>query len=239
MRDDLDGLEISHKELRQLTNLPIDNELKLITNPLKNFLRLVGEKIRGTEGTTVAFMGLSSLIFAYLLFDLSIKLFANWVTTPSWFLLILICLWLCGVIQLGLYFVWNRRNSSLKANITNSLQVLLHDVERYNNVIKVIDINDQIEAAGNAEVRIKERNKVTEALKLTRNDLIRALKTEKILRENKHFMLRNSELFTNNLVALASIQVTQEATEHSKLLNEALEIALDVQYQMKKLQGQS
>jgi hypothetical protein len=106
-------------------------------------------------------------------------------------------------------------------------------------VIKVIDINDQIEAAGNVEVRIKERNKVTEALKLTRNDLIRASKTEKILRENKHFMLRNSELFTNNLVALASIQVTQEATEHSKLLNEALEIALDVQYQMKKLQGQS
>jgi len=80
---------------------------------------------------------------------------------------------------------------------------------------------------------------VIEALKLTRKDLVRALRTEKILRENKHFILGNSELFANNLAALASMEVTQEAAEHSKLLNEALEIALDVQYQMKKLQGQS
>jgi hypothetical protein len=123
--------------------------------------------------------------------------------------------------------------------MTNSLQVLLNDVERFNTVIKVIDINDQIEAAGNREVSIKERHKVIEALKLTRKDLVRALRTEKILRENKHFILGNSELFANNLAALASMEVTQEAAEHSKLLNEALEIALDVQYQMKKLQGQS
>jgi hypothetical protein len=123
--------------------------------------------------------------------------------------------------------------------MTNSLQVLLNDVERFNTVIKVIDINDQIEAAGNLEVSIKERHKVIEALKLTRKDLVRALRTEKILRENKHFILGNSELFANNLAALASMEVTQEAAEHSKLLNEALEIALDVQYQMKKLQGQS
>jgi len=239
VRDDLDGLEISHKELRQFTNLPINNELRLITNPLKKLVGLVGEKIRGSEGTTVAFMGFSSIVSAYLLFDLSIKLFANWVTTPSWFLLILICLWLCGVVQIGLYLIWKRKNNFLKANMTNSLQVLLNDVERFNTVIKVIDINDQIEAAGNSEVSIKERHKVIEALKLTRKDLVRALRTEKILRENKHFMLGNSELFVNNLAALASMEVTQEAAEHSKLLNEALEIALDVQYQMKKLQGQS
>jgi len=238
VRDDLEGLEISYKELKHLTNLPIKNELKLVTNFLRNLGKLLLAKIRGTEGATVMFMGFSSFFFIYLLFDIFMKSFANWVTLPSGILLILLSAWLGGVIQIWLYVVWNIKNNLLKAKITNSLQVLLNDVERYNTVIKVIDINDQIEAAGNLEVSIKERDKVIEALQLTRKDLVRALRTEKILRENKNFILHNSELFANNLVALASMQVTEQASEHSKLLNEALQIALDVQFQMKKIQGE-
>ena len=84
---------------------------------------------------------------------------------------------------------------------------------------------------------IREREKVIAALKLTRNDLIRALKTERILRENQNFILRNTELFTNNLATLTAMQVTEEATEHGRLLNEALQIALDVQLEMKRLQN--
>jgi hypothetical protein len=106
-------------------------------------------------------------------------------------------------------------------------------------VIKAIDINDQIEDAGNLGVGIQEREKVLAALELTRNDLIRALKTERILRENKSFIITNSDLFANNLAALASMQITEEATEHGKLLNEALQISLDVQLEMKKLQNKS
>ena len=34
------------------------------------------------------------------------------------------------------------------------------------------------------------------------------------------------------------MQVTEQATEHGRLLNQALEIALDVQYEMKRLQSQ-
>ena len=59
------------------------------------------------------------------------------------------------------------------------------------------------------------------------------------MRENKSFIITNSDLFTNNLATLASMQVTEEATEHGKLLNEALQISLDVQQEMKKLQSQS
>jgi len=35
------------------------------------------------------------------------------------------------------------------------------------------------------------------------------------------------------------MQITEEATEHGKLLNEALQISLDVQLEMKKLQNKS
>ncbi len=159
-------------------------------------------------------------------------------TVPSWILLIILCFWGGGVTQIILYFWWKKRLEILKNNMTSSLQILLHDVDRYNAVIKAIDINDQIEAAGNPGVSIKERERVIEALQLTKTDLVRALKTERILRENKNFILRNTELFDNNLATLTAMQVTEQATEHGRLLNEALQIALDVQYEMKRLQNQ-
>jgi hypothetical protein len=59
------------------------------------------------------------------------------------------------------------------------------------------------------------------------------------LRENKHFIITNSNLFTNNLATLASMQVSEEATEHGRILNEALQISLDVQEEMKRLQSKN
>ncbi|MBD2385126.1 hypothetical protein [Cylindrospermum sp. FACHB-282] len=238
MRDDLQGLEISQKELQQLTNLPVNNELIIITHPLKKFGKRLIAKVKGTEGPTVVFIGFSTFAFTYLLFELIIKLFATWITIPSWLLLIIFGLWVGGVTQTILYLVWKSRRKFFKSNMTNSLQILLNDVDRYNAVIKVIDINDQIEEAGNPNVAIQERDRVLAALKLTRVDLIRALKTEKILRENKSFILSNTELFVNNLATLTAMQVNEQATEHGRLLNEALQIALDVQYEMKRLQSQ-
>ncbi len=238
VRNDLHGLDISHKELQKLTNLPVKDELIIITNPLKEIVKKTIEKIKGSEGATVIFLGFSTFVFSYLVFDIIIRLFATWVTVPSWILLIILCFWGGGVTQIILYFWWKKRLEILKNNITSSLQILLHDVDRYNAVIKAIDINDQIEEAGNPGVSIKERERVIEALQLTKTDLVRALKTEKILRENKNFILRNTELFDNNLATLTAMQVTEQATEHGRLLNEALQIALDVQYEMKRLQNQ-
>ncbi|AFZ26523.1 hypothetical protein Cylst_4438 [Cylindrospermum stagnale PCC 7417] len=238
MRDDLQGLEISQKELQQLTNLPVNNELIIITNPLKNFGKRLLTKIKGTEGATVVFIGFSTFVFTYLLFEVTIKLFATWITIPSWLLLITFGFWVGGITQIILFLIWKNKSKFFKSNITNSLRILLNDVERYNAVIKAIDINDQIEEAGNPDVSIQERDRVIAALKLTRADLIRALRTEKILRENKTFILSNTELFVNNLAALTTMQVNEQATEHGRLLNEALQIAIDVQYEMRRLQSQ-
>ncbi|MBE9207582.1 hypothetical protein IQ244_13835 [Nostoc sp. LEGE 06077] len=238
VRDDLHGLEISQKELQQLTNLPVKYQLVLITNPLKEFSKQLIYKMKGSEGATVVFISFSIFVFSYLIFDIIIKLFANWLTLPSWILLLLVCFFSSAIMQLTFYLLWRNIRKILKENMTNSLEILLEDVDRYNAVIKAIDINDQIEAAGNPEVSIQKREKVIAALQLTRSDLVRALKTERILRENKNFILGNTELFANNLATLTTMQVTEKATEHGKLLNEALQIALDVQYEMKKLQSQ-
>jgi hypothetical protein len=228
VRDDLQGLDISHDQLQDATNLPVHNKLIIITDVIQQFgIRLL-KKAQKTEIATVVFAGIAISVCTYLLVKLS-----------SWLSLIIFVLWTGGSIQILLYLLWKGKSKFLKQNMTNSLRILLNDVERYNSVIKAIDINDQIEDVGNLGVGIQERKKVLIALELTRNDLIRALKTERILRENKSFIITNSDLFTNNLAALASMQVTEEATEHGRLLNEALQISLDVQQEMKNLQSQS
>ncbi|MBD2503246.1 hypothetical protein [Anabaena azotica] len=239
MRNDLQNLEISQKELEKLTNLPVNSELIIIRNIFNKFCQKIITQIQGSEGATVVFLSVSVSIFAYLIFDVFIKVFAAWIDIPSWLILIILGFFGCVGTQAILYYWWRNQQKILQKNMTISLEILLKDVQRYNSVIKVIDINDQIEDAGNAGVSIKEREKVIAALKLTRADLIRALRTERILRENKNFILSNTELFTNNLAALTAIQVTEQATEHGRLLNEALQIALDVQYEMKTLQSQS
>ena len=82
------------------------------------------------------------------------------------------------------------------------LKGLLSDVKKFNALIESIHIKDQLEEAGNYSVKLNDREKVIEALKLTREDLCRALKTERILRANKKFMSSNKALFENNLIAL-------------------------------------
>jgi hypothetical protein len=238
VRDDLEGLEISQKQLQKLTNLPVNDELRIIVNPIKRLGQIFIDKIKGSEGATVVFIGFSIFVFSYLILDVMLKVFATWVTIPSWILLIILTLIGGGITQTLLYFWWKRQIKILKKHITPSLEILLNDVERYNAVIKAIDINDQIEEAGNPGVTLKEREKVLDALKLTKNDLIRALKTERILRENKNFIIKNTDLFANNLPTLSAMQVSEQATEHGRLLNEALEIALDVQLEMRRLQSQ-
>ncbi len=238
MRDDLQGLEISQKQLQKLTNLPVKDELRIIVNPLKRLGQIFIEKIKGSEGATVVFIGFSIFVFSYLILDVMLKVFATWITIPSWILFIILTLVGGGITQSILYLWWKKRVKFLRKNITPSLEILLNDVDRYNSVIKAIDINDQIEEAGNPGVILKEREKVLDALKLTRNDLIRALKTERVLRENKNFIIKNTDLFANNLPTLSAMQVSEQATEHGRLLNEALEIALDVQLEMRRLQSQ-
>lgn len=236
MRDDLNSLRITYKELQDLTNLPLDNHLLIITDSLYELGKLLLVKVRGSEGATAVFITSSIVVFTYLIFHWLVKNTAIWIPLPSWILLILTLISLSGISQALLYLWWNYKTHLLNKHMTSSLKVLLNDVYRYNSVIQAIDINDQIEAAGNPAVGLQNRDRVIRSLKFTRLDLVRALKTERILRENKAFILTNSDFFTHELSSLSTIAVSEQAAEHDRLLNEALQIAMDVKQEMKKLQ---
>jgi hypothetical protein len=118
-----------------------------------------------------------------------------------------------------------------------SVRRLVKEVDRYSAVIRAVDINDQLEEAGNPGVGLSDREKVIQALGIMKADLVRALKTERILRENKKFIAQHPQLFTTNLTALTALQLSDRASEYGRVLDQALQIAVGVQEEMRKLQN--
>jgi hypothetical protein len=102
---------------------------------------------------------------------------------------------------------------------------LLRDVKNHNQVIYRIHVLDQLSSVGN-KVSLDDRETVIEALKITKKNLIQALKTDKILRDNPGF---KPEKFAVDLVSMRSLQVQEKSSEYGQLLNEALQIGVSLQ----------
>ncbi len=127
-------------------------------------------------------------------------------------------------ISLGITLCWNIY-MWWKTKPLKELAKLQNEVNKYNQVIIAVEIMDRLAAVGNLELNLINRNDVVKALEVTRESLISALQTERILRENQDFIMRRYELFAsmeNNLSALMNFDVKNQATEYGRLLNEAL-----------------
>jgi hypothetical protein len=112
-------------------------------------------------------------------------------------------------------------------------------VQKYNQAIKAVDIIDKFVEAGNLNISLMNREETLRALTVTRESLICAVKTEKIIRENQGLMEKQAELFLNlenNFSTLMNYQLTDQVHEYSRLLNQALEIGTNVHKEMLKLQ---
>ena len=118
-------------------------------------------------------------------------------------------------------------------NEYNKRNIFSKEINQYYQLILNINILDELEAVGNP-VKLNEREKVLEALKINRKNLVRALETERILRENPQF---RPEEFNIDLSGLRSLQATEKATEYGKFLDEALQIGVSVQTEMRKLEN--
>lgn len=233
MRRDLEGLEISKGELRRLSGVSVDDIIRPSTlkSSQKRSNFLWKETVVVCSLTIILFV--ASLIIgdliAWQIKGLPIDLaFPN---SPPWVVLTSIAIATC-LGALVTRFLW-LKNNTIK---TESVLGLIENVENYNDLIKAINLNDQLEDVGNPGVQLTNREDIILALKQTRQDLLRALRTERILRENKPFIERNPELFANNLNALEALQVSDKASERGRLLNEALQLALNTQGELRKLQ---
>ncbi|MEG4045339.1 hypothetical protein [Microcoleus sp. Pol17_C1] len=212
MRADIQGLEITVGELKHLSGAGPDRVYRPAS--ATNFAR---------EALKTVLLIILVLVSCWLLVAIFPRAYLLW-----------FALHLAAIVGLIFEDAWKIRCSHNKDLIN-----LFDDVDRYNGIIKAIEINDKIEDAGNAAVKIGDRAKVIQALQLIRDDLVRALKTERILRENKKFVATNSELFANNLRTLNALQISDRASKQGRLLNEALQLAIGVQEEMKKFQDRN
>jgi hypothetical protein len=218
VQPDLIGLEISKGELRRLTGFDPEDVFRpsVLRDSKKRLGFLVSEALV-TLALTPIIVG---FVYAFIILPTigsSIRL---------------------GILLLILVPIPILVGRSLWRQLTcpQALTILLDEVDKYHTVIEAIDINDQLAASGNSQSSINDRNKVTAALQLIREDLVRGLKTERILRDNKKLLVNNQELFVNNLASLQALEVSSQAGEYAQLLNQSLQIALDVQTEIRKLQ---
>jgi len=210
MRPDIQGLEITKGELKRLSGIAQDRTYR--PPGLGKFMA------EGLKTLAIIILVAISCLLLMLIFP------RDYLLLILGHLVIIIILIIDDISKIWL--------SSRNKHLVN----LFDDVDRYNAIIKAIEVNDRIEEAGNSKVSINNRLEVIEALKLIRDDLVRALKTERILRENQKFVATNSEMFTTNFRALTALQIGDRASEQGRLLNEALQLAVGVQEEMRKLQ---
>lgn len=218
MQSDLQGLEISPGELRHLSGIDPTEVFRpsILHNSRTRWSFLFQELIVSLALTP---MGVG-LLYVFLILPLmGVSLIAILVT------LIVVPV----AVVVGRWF-WRQRHSR------RTLGGLLDEVDRYNAVIKAIDLKDQLEVVGTSPMSLSDRQNVMEALALIKEDLLKAIRVERILRENKTLLVSNPELLASNLTMLKVLHVNDQASEYGHLLNEALQIAADVSEEMKKLQ---
>ena len=230
---DLDELRISEKELEDLSGIALSDGF------VADFYRPAA--LRDTKKLFALLLNELLIFCVTLVVSLPIALLANQHTVGFSDTEILVrVLQITLGLSLVIAVAWNVYKW-VKAKPLQTLAGLLDEVEKYQEVIKALDIIDRLTAAGNLQANLINRADAIEALQITKKSLVCALQTERIMRENKDFIDRRYELFANiesNLAALMAVNVSDRATEYGRLLNEALEIGMSVHKEVRKLQNE-
>jgi hypothetical protein len=226
MQPDLTDLRITSSQLEKLTGLDIsDAFMGRIYRPsvFRSAHRLIPFLV--TEAFTLAVV----IIFC-LPIGLVVGRGLGLLTSGNTTLFVLALLALAVLIFAGWNFYMWSQTKPLK-----TLAHLLDEVDKHNEIIAAVDLFDQLATVGQAPVAVLDREEVLKALAATRESLINALLTEKILRKHQRLMARRQELFSQietNLATLQTLQINSQATEYGQLLNEALQIGLSIRREL-------
>ena len=218
MRPDLQELEITLGELKRLTGLTWQRYQKsrgvYLLRPIRPLLFLA-----------MSFWGMMGSFYGIAAFSAIFSFFTRHFPVRRDYLLLGI---LCALFSLASWIFCLRIG-----NEYNKKNIFGKEISQYYQLILNINILDELEAVGNP-VKLNEREKVLEALRINRENLVRVLQTERILRENPQF---RPEQFNVDLSGLRSLQATEKATEYGRFLDEALQIGVSVQTEMRKLEN--
>jgi len=140
-------------------------------------------------------------------------------------------------IAIVLIAIWNS-SMILRASQFKVLMRLLDEIDRFNELVRAVDVVDRLDNVNPGLRHFENRIEILSALNITRDSLISGVMTEKILRENRGLLSRRQDLLTHieaNLSALSVMEVSDEANDYSRILNEALKIGMIVQQEMTEI----
>lgn len=109
---------------------------------------------------------------------------------------------------------------------------LHEEIKHFNSLVETADALYQAQRSGGT-TKLESSERVFEALKAVREDLICALKIEKTCRENPKF---RAEYFDTTSDHLKFMQLSENAGEYGQLFNEALQISMNVKEEMQIIQ---
>jgi hypothetical protein len=212
MRPDLQELEITLGELKRLTGFEFRVKSKgtFIASRLDE---------TNTYGCLPWLFGICPLFG--LMWIVSNSTLYSGRQDNDWTLIVLSIIFIILSISIGIYLL-----QPIKKD-----QHLIAGVNQHNKIIRNLDVLDQLESVGNP-IQISERERVLEALRINRQNLVRALETGRILRENPKF---KPEQFNIDLSGLRALQATEKATEYGRFLDEILKIGVNIQSEMRRL----
>lgn len=234
MRPDLENAIVTPRELEAIAGVDV-NDMGFSLAFRRSFLQNVNQLL----SFAIAQLFILGLFFI-LLTPLGILMVRNFglsgeeMATTFYFLLF--SGGIAGVASLSLNLYLWKRSQKFQTFLT-----LIDEIQKYNEVVRSLDILDKIEAAG-AAIQLSDRQEVIEALNITRESLLGSLRTDRILRENQDLIDRRYELFAkieNNLASLNHLKISDEATEYGRLLNQALKIGVSVDREIRRLQNRT
>lgn len=138
---------------------------------------------------------------------------------------------LWGIVAIALFLYTLRQIRMIYlARRMRSLMHLLDEVDCYHQVLEAVDLLDQLSTVERPDVQVATQ--IVVALNQTRESLVAALITEKILRNSRSLLSRREALIARieeNLLTLRSLELQHQAQDYSTILDQALNIAIRVQ----------
>lgn len=217
----LDNLRISSRELDQLTSLDISEVTMGWAYRQTAFLperrvAWVSEQLL-TVGVALVFCVPVTLLLARSISGNDVQAVWRWLPVG-------------GVGAIALTAAWTTyRWQEGKRLIV--LSHLLDEIDRFNEMVAAVEILEELGSTQNSRLNLENRQEVMEALHLTRESLVCGLMTERVMRKHQRFMARRQEMFSSierNLATLQQLQVSDDASDYGRLLNEAIQIGTSV-----------
>ncbi len=230
MKEDVATLEITNHELEKVCGREVNDLLigGIVGGVVRSSVRGNLQKLLSLLVVEVAVFGLLLIFTLPASFAITRNINLDQASGGNFFIGVTLGI---AIVLLGL---WNASMIG-RAPQFKMLMRLLDEIDRFNELVRAVDVVDRLDGIHPESRHFENRLEILNALNVTRDSLMSGIMTEKILRENRGLLSRRQDLLTHietNLSALSVMEVSDEASDYSRILNEALQIGAIVQREM-------